>query len=390
MKVLWLCSWYPNKLRPFDGDFIQRHAKAVSLLHQVHVCFIKKDEEGVITSKFKEESFSRGNLTETIIYYKPLKTGISFIDKIISDNQYKKVYKKYLHKYISANGKPKFVHVHVAFKASLAAIWLKKNFNIPFLISEHWSGYLPEAHYGYKDFSKVNRIRLKNIFREAERLTVVSMVLGDAIMKNFAVEKFSVIPNVVDTEIFYPSNEAAENKVVKFIHISSLNIEKNVEETISAFSIVRDKGYNFSLTIYGPNKEHLIKLCTGKNLDALIMFKGEIEQAMLAEEIRKHDALVLFSKYETFGCVVIEANACGLPAILTDLPVFREYVLENKTGTFAASNTANDLAEAIIYFINNREKFNKKEIAEYAKSNFQYSKVAADFDKIYNEIKTKF
>lgn len=386
MKVLWLCSWYPNKLGLFDGDFIQRHAKAVSSLHHVHVCFIKKDEEGVITKKVKEESFSDLNLTETIIYYKPFKTGLSFIDKIISDRQYKKLYKRFLYNYISTNEKLNFVHVHVAFKAGLAALWLKNKYNIPFLISEHWSGYLHNASYRYKNFSKVNLIRLKNIFHEAEKLTVVSNVLGEAIIKNFPVESFSVIPNVVDTEIFYPPAKVFENDSVKFIHVSSLNAEKNIEETIKAFSIVKDKGYDFSLTVYGPAKKFLNKLCAEKKLDDFITLKGEISQLLLADKMRKHDALVLFSKYETFGCVVIEANACGLPAILTDLRVFREYVVENETGIFAASNTANDLVEAIIYFINNRQKFNKKEISEYAKANFQYSAIAAKFDEIYNDI----
>lgn len=127
MKVLWLCSWYPNKLKPFDGDFIQRHAQAVSSLHHVYVIFIKKDEDGIITKEVKEETQTHNNLTETIVYYRPLKTGISFFDKVISNRKFKKLYKEVIGKYISVNGKPALVHVHVALKAGMLAVWLKKN-----------------------------------------------------------------------------------------------------------------------------------------------------------------------------------------------------------------------------------------------------------------------
>jgi hypothetical protein len=41
-NILWLVSWYPNKLKPFDGDFIQRHAKAVSLFQTLQLFILKK------------------------------------------------------------------------------------------------------------------------------------------------------------------------------------------------------------------------------------------------------------------------------------------------------------------------------------------------------------
>ena len=43
--VLWLPSWYPNKLAPFDGDFIQRHAKAAALYNDILVIYAVPDEE---------------------------------------------------------------------------------------------------------------------------------------------------------------------------------------------------------------------------------------------------------------------------------------------------------------------------------------------------------
>ena len=66
--VLWLCSWYPNKLEPLAGDFIQRHAKAVAAKLPVYVLTIVVDESAQITRKMLVEKRVEGHLTETIVY----------------------------------------------------------------------------------------------------------------------------------------------------------------------------------------------------------------------------------------------------------------------------------------------------------------------------------
>src|SRR5215470_2397648 len=68
--ILWLPSWYPNKFAPFDGDFIQRHAKAAALYDDIVVIHAAPDEKGEITADV-DKSFTReGRLTEHIIYFK--------------------------------------------------------------------------------------------------------------------------------------------------------------------------------------------------------------------------------------------------------------------------------------------------------------------------------
>ena len=46
-KILWLVSWYPNRNDKFDGDFIQRHARAAAIYHDVHVIFVTDTEMSV-------------------------------------------------------------------------------------------------------------------------------------------------------------------------------------------------------------------------------------------------------------------------------------------------------------------------------------------------------
>ena len=72
-KILWLVSWYPNKNDRFDGDFIQRHARAAAIYHDVHVIFVTDTE---MEKAMDEEWNYATGLTEQIIYFKK-KKGIA-------------------------------------------------------------------------------------------------------------------------------------------------------------------------------------------------------------------------------------------------------------------------------------------------------------------------
>jgi glycosyltransferase involved in cell wall biosynthesis len=380
-KILWLASWYPNELSPIDGDFIQRHAKAVSLIQPVYLIFVKKDETGRVTKSLKECYEKNGNLEETIVYYKPIKTGIIFLDKMISNAAYKKHYKRAILKHIINDGKPDVIHLHVAMKAGLIALWVKKKLGIPYILSEHWTGYLPGAKPNIEDANPFLKKWFSNIFANASLITTVSKCLGDAIQKRFNVD-FQVVPNVVNTELFRPI-EKPKNSAPAFIHISTNTYQKNTDQILAAFGGVKKMGYDFTIEFYVPDPSKLEPVVEKYQLNSETTLHGEVGQDVLARALAQADALVLYSRYETFGCVVIEANACGLPAILSDLPVFREYCVENKNVVFANPDDVPALSEIIISFINKRNSFDKSEIAQFAKNNFSYEVVAKQFEELY-------
>ena len=382
-KVLWLVSLYPNKLSPFDGDFIQRHARAVSLLREIEVIYVIKDGEGKITGSLQEDTFQSGHLTERIIYYKPLKTGISFLDKLISHGYYVRVYKKKIREYLQANGRPAFIHVHMAMKAGILALWLKRKMNIPYILSEHWTGYLPEAKPGFEALNYIQKRYFNKIFREATFNTTVSNYLGKAIRDRFGVD-YKVIPNVVDTEIFYPSYHES-TAVTRFIHISTNKEQKNTDLILKAFAEIKKQGMAFRLEFFLPEANSFQLKMKAYDIEEEVVVHQEVPQKILAQSLARAEALVLFSSYETFGCVVIEANACGLPCILSNLEVFKEYSRENETALFANRNKVDDLVRTIIYFINNKEKFDKNRISTYARDRFGYPVIAQAFEKLYKE-----
>src|SRR5215470_17900890 len=103
MRVLWLCSWYPSQIDPFDGDFIQRHAYAAAIFNDVYVIHIAPDEKGLTTDKVKEEIKNKGRLTECVVYFK--KTT-SIFGKASGFLKWRRLFKKAINDYINKNGRP--------------------------------------------------------------------------------------------------------------------------------------------------------------------------------------------------------------------------------------------------------------------------------------------
>lgn len=382
-NVLWLASWYPNKLDNFDGDFIQRHAGAVARYCKIHVMYVKKDDKLAAGEHVTEYKVS-GNLTEQIIYYNSQKTGVKVLDKIISQQHYKKYFRNAVTNYISTSGKPDLVHVHVAMKAGVAALWIKKKWSIPFIVSEHWTAYLAKSDRRIEHHPFPFKNILSRVIKNISALTVVSDHLGKSIQQYFPAAQYQVIPNVVDTEIFYPAEKQTAEKI-RFIHISTMGYQKNPEAILQALALLKDE-FEFEILLYGTVTEIQEQLISELGIQEKVLLKGEVPQEELAKEMQQCDALILYSRFETFGCVLIEANACGIPVIVSELEVFHEIVEEGVNGVFAAGEDPRALAEKLKQVALQRTNFDKNIIATTTAEKYNYKKVGGQFFSLYKNI----
>lgn len=384
-KILWLPAWYPNRIEPLSGDFIQRHARAASMYCQVDVIFVVRDKKGIVTKNVHEEVFESGNLHEKIIYYYSVHFFIPVIDKIIAAWKYKKICKQFVRDHIEKKGKPDCSHVHVADKNGNIALWLKHRFKIPYILSEHWTIYLPEAKPNFSQMSFWFLLQWRKIIKNVSAITTVSAYLGNTLSQIKKGIDFSVIPNVVDENLFYPIKKNT-NGLVHFIHASNLNYQKNPEAILEAFALVKKATPSFLLSVFGPENENL-KLMTAKlHLEDNVSFCGEVPQAALAALVQKADALILYSRYETFGCVVIEANTAGLPVIVSDIPVFHELVEDGVNGYFVPGENSAELARKITWFMEHRNEIQRDKIAETAKEKYCYKTVGKLFSALYASV----
>lgn len=383
MKILWLASWYPDEYQPTNGDFIQRHAQAVSQLIPVDVIHVAQAGKDLsYLNKVVEND--KSNLHEAIHYFAYKKTGINFLDKILYNYAYQRYYKKILNKYINEKGKPYLLHVHVPVKAGIVAQKYAKQLHIPYIVSEHSSLYLNAAKDNFNTRSFYFRNHTKRVFKHAAIITNVSAAIGKVLKQMFGLNDVRIIPNVVDTNYFYFKRKE-KNKIFRWLHVSTMFPLKNVDKIIHTFNKISAKRNDWELIICGPINKEYQQLVKQLNLQSSIKFIGEINYEDVAKQMQQSDAFIMFSRHENFPCVIIEALCCGLPVVASNVGGISEAV--NKTnGILIEPNNTDALQNAILLMMNNTNGYNAATIAENATAKYNYTTVAKQFILVYNEV----
>lgn len=380
-NVLWLASWYPNKTDPFTGDFIERHAAAVSSFVKLTVLFIVKDETLDIGKIVFEKTIEK-NVTVYRVYYGTTSAN-KILEKIGSFKRFRQLQKYYYKQIVEEQGKPDLVHVHVAMRAGLLARYLKKKFNTRYVVTEHWSGYFKESTPNvFTGNLLLNRLN-KKILQKADLLFPVTENLGFIINNDFVPVKYQVIPNVVDTGLFFhcPSRPAR----FRFIHPSMMNENKNPKGILQACALVKSKGYDFELLMVGNLDKILIDLTDRLELNANIVFQQAIPYAEVAREMQHSSALILFSYFESLPCVILEALCCGLPVISSRVGGISEVVNESN-GILIERGNIEQLAQAMCIMMKKYTTYNGNNISEWAIGKFNYDTVGTEYVAAYQKL----
>ncbi len=383
MQVLWLASWYPNPYEPFNGDFIQRHANALASLLPVNVVHVvqlgshKATKAGVIHNK-------TDNLRELIYSFNYTPTGIKWLDKIRYNIKYQFFYSQLLEKYKSQFGKPDIIHIHVPMKAGIigrkkAILWERN-----YVVSEQASHYEMTAHDNYSTRSYFFKRNTSKVIKQAAAITNVSATIGKTIQSLFNTKEVITIHNCVDTSLFYYT--PIEQNTFRFIHVSALNSQKNIEGILAALAILYKKNTNWELVIVGPAVDSLKQFLQAQPFAKNIIFKGEIPYSSVAEEIQLANCFVLFSKHENFPCAVIEALCCGLTVIASNVGGVAEAVNETN-GLLVQNNNVEDLALALENMLNDYNKYDRKNIATAATRVYNYNTIGQQFLNFYGKNK---
>ena len=368
-KILFISSWFPNKLEPTNGNFVHRHAEAVSRLHDVEILHAIGDSRQKETYFFDDRIINE--IRTLIVYYRNSTNPIlNFIRRMKSYQQG-----------FSRLQKPDLVHANVLHNSMLFAVYLKKMFKIPFVITEHWSGFL-----------KVNRSRLsksqlfivKYIARNADFVLPVSQYLLNDLKELGCNTKLEVVGNVVDTELFKVKSNT--EKPFKFLHISNLIALKNSDKIIAAAIKLHQEFNNFELHIGGDGDivklNELVKI---NGAEHFIKTFPILTLPQVAAKMRQSSCFVLFSDYESFGCVLLESLSSGTVVIATNVGAIPEIItVENG---LLITNSEDELLEAMKKVLLNKVTFDApKYLHEFVENHFSSDVIANKFDEIYQQI----
>jgi glycosyltransferase involved in cell wall biosynthesis len=382
-KALWLCSWYPHPDNPYEGDFIQRHAKAVSAFIPVTVIYVS--QAGPYTNREEDQFITHqtGGVEEKLVLFRFRKTGIQTLDKVLYNIRYYRTYKKVIEKYIEENGLPAVVHVHIPMKAGMIGRWIKRKWNIPYIVSEQSSHYVRGSKDDFFEKSFLHRRNVKKVFRDAITVTNVSEAIAKTLRNTFGLPEVNVIHNTVDTSLFYYREHPVSK--FRFVHVSTLAAHhKNIAGILNAIASVAQQRDDFEVMIVGPASVEVKEKVASLGLDHCIRFTGEIPYPEVASQMQQASAFILFSRYENFPCVVVEALCCGLPVIATDTGGVNEAVNETN-GLLVQSENEKQLSQAMNRMLDEYHRYDRKAIAAKAVTAYSYATIGKAFFDLYKE-----
>lgn len=386
-KILFLPKWYPDRKQDQNGNFIQQHAQAVALYADVVVLFANYDDfsgPNLIQFDFKKDN----GIPTLYFYYKQRITGLSFIDKPLKLLLYFACLMRGYRLVLRLFGRPDLLHVHVLLRTGLFA-WLKCfTDGLPYIITEHWTLYLPE------NASKISLLRQwlsKLVVKKAAAVHTVSEGLKRAMQQlGFQNKRYAVLPNVIDTTTFFPLEPTVfKPGKTRFLHISAFNDKaKNISgllRTVHKLSQIRTD-FELRLIGFGHDEEKLIELAGELGLlNTSVFFEGKKETPEVAAYLRRTDVFVLPSFYETFGVVLIEALASGVPVIATRVGGVSEFI-GIEQGVLTEPGNETQLLEALLYMLDHHQNFDKQKLREYALNRYSYEAVGRQFAALYETV----
>jgi glycosyltransferase involved in cell wall biosynthesis len=377
LHVLYISSWYPNKVRPLLGIFIKRHAQALVNECDIASLYAYADETESINEAIEDGVYT------VRVAYKKVKSSIPVLSSFMKLKRYNDAWKKAITLYVEKKGKPDIVNLNVIIPAANVAMYIKRKWNVPYVITEHWTGYFPEDG-RYRGFL-MKRITEKAV-KNASAVVTVSNDLKNQMLKVGLDNDYHIISNVVDTEIFNVLKSKVRTDKIKFVHVSALdNAQKNISGIINVFKRIHSAFPNTELTIVGDGTERNWLEELGKSSGA-IHFVGQKEKGELAEILQSSDAFVLFSNYETQAIVLLEALCCGIPVIATKAGGISEYV-NGRNGILIDAKNEEQLFEAMSMIVKNRDKFNSPEdIRASVADKVNAKAIAKQFIEVYNKV----
>jgi glycosyltransferase involved in cell wall biosynthesis len=182
--------------------------------------------------------------------------------------------------------------------------------------------------------------------------------------------------------VFSP-DDGGTRKPDQILFVGFLRRVKGVDLLLHAMQYVVERNPWLRLVVVGGGfyesyrrqEEELHALASRLNLDGKVEFKGMKTPIEVARFMRESSLLVLPSRSETFGAVLIEALACGTPVLATRCGGPEEIVTD-EVGRLVPKEDVEALARGILEMTDTRDRYDPRVLRRYAVDNFSWEKVA--------------
>lgn len=280
---------------------------------------------------------------------------------------------------------PDIVHAQRFYREGLAAFLAKMFFKKPYVVYSH-------GHDVYQPW-RFKGIASKLFLGRADAVIVLTQDLKEKIKEIYDRDVF-VIPNGIDLRRFEglshrDSHKLAESGERIILFVGRLHPVKGVAYLIEAMTTIIKRNPKVRLWLVGDGEERqsLENLVNKLGLTQYVNFVGKVPNEEVPEYMASSDVLVMPSLSEPFGIVLLEAMACGLPIVATNVGGIPEIVQDGENGFLVEPESSEEIADRVLKLLENddlRRRISQNNIEEV--KNYSWEAVVDKLEKVYQGI----
>ncbi|QTM99636.1 N-acetyl-alpha-D-glucosaminyl L-malate synthase BshA [Sediminibacillus dalangtanensis] len=238
---------------------------------------------------------------------------------------------------------------------------------------------------------------IKHGIDQSDAVTAVSRSLVAQTKEMLGVEReIEVIYNFIDEREYHQRENqrlrqdygiADEEKVI--IHVSNFRKVKRVADVIAAFHIIQGKvPAKLLLVGDGPEYSEMCRVVKQLGIEDRVLFLGR--QINVSDLFSIADLKLLLSEKESFGLVLLEAMACGVPCIGTNIGGIPEVIEHGQTGFITDLGDIKDIAERAVQLLTDSELWQtfSKTAVQSAHKRFRAEKILTAYEQVYDSVMT--
>jgi glycosyltransferase involved in cell wall biosynthesis len=299
------------------------------------------------------------------------------------------------------------------FMSGLVACGIKKELDIPFVITFHALGNIRRIYQAEKDKFPEERIGIEEmIVREANHIIAECPQDKDDMVAHYRANprKISIVPCGFSSSEFYPIEKSIARKILGLrqdqhilLQLGRMVERKGIDNVIRSMVYLESvAGKEFKLVIVGGDSEKMEssnsceykRLCTiAKRLKVMdkVEFAGRKDRDKLKFYYNAADLFITTPWYEPFGITPLEAMACGTPVIGANVGGIKFSVKDGITGSLVPPRQPKKLAQKIQDIVGDHKKLSRMGLnaIKHVNTWFTWAKVADQLHELYENILNK-